>query len=144
MASNSRMRTATSVYYSCPWPTTGVIWLCACVKYWPYCGVGTCASVLKSVLTIRHLHISHNASCLPLPPSPSFPKFCMSIVFNFSWDSLRSFRAVTRLETLATQATLGTAIKPRNPGEMKNKGYAKFGGGCIMGNVEVAYDVVGV
>ena len=90
MASNSRMRAVTSVYYSCPWPTTGVIWLCACVKYWPYCGVGTCASVLKSVLTIRHLHISHNASCLPLPPSPSFPKFCMSIVFDFSWDGYKT------------------------------------------------------
>ena len=23
----------------------GVIWLCACVRYWPYGGVGTCASV---------------------------------------------------------------------------------------------------
>ena len=22
------------------------MWLCACVKYWPYRGVGTCASVL--------------------------------------------------------------------------------------------------
>ena len=33
--------------------TTGVIWLCACVRYFPYRGVnrgvGTCASVLKSV-----------------------------------------------------------------------------------------------
>ena len=119
MASNSRMRTATSVYYSCPWPTTGVIWLCACVKYWPYFGVGTCASVLKSVLTIRHLHISHNASCLPLPPSPSFPKFCMSIVFDFSWDGYK------------TQEKWKTKV-------MQNFG------GCIMGNVEVAYDVVGV
>ena len=27
-----------------------VIWLCACVRYWPYGGVGTCASVLKLVL----------------------------------------------------------------------------------------------
>ena len=25
--------------------TAGVIWLCACVRYWPYRGVGTCASV---------------------------------------------------------------------------------------------------
>ena len=23
--------------------TAGVIWLCACVRYWPYRGVGTCA-----------------------------------------------------------------------------------------------------
>ena len=30
--------------------TTGVIWLCTCVRYWPYRGVGTCASVLKLVL----------------------------------------------------------------------------------------------
>ena len=25
--------------------TAGVIWLCACVRYWPYRRVGTCASV---------------------------------------------------------------------------------------------------
>ena len=30
--------------------TTGAIWLCACVRYWPYRGVGTFASVLKLVL----------------------------------------------------------------------------------------------
>ena len=29
----------------------GVIWWCACVRYWPYRGVSTCASVLKLVLT---------------------------------------------------------------------------------------------
>ena len=29
----------------------GVIWLCVCVRYWPYRGVSTCASVLKLVLT---------------------------------------------------------------------------------------------
>ena len=94
MASNSRMRTTTSVYYSCPWPTTGVIWLCACVKYWPYCGVGTSASVLKSVLTIRHLHISHNAPCLPPPPSPlRFPKFCITrTLFSISLRTARTPR----------------------------------------------------
>ena len=33
--------------------TAGVIWLCACIRYWPYRGnrgVGTCVSVLKLVL----------------------------------------------------------------------------------------------
>ena len=30
--------------------TVEVIWLCACVRYWPYRGVGTFASVLKLVL----------------------------------------------------------------------------------------------
>ena len=30
--------------------TAGLIWLCACVRYWPYGGVGTCVSVLKLVL----------------------------------------------------------------------------------------------
>ena len=25
----------------------GLIWMCAFVRYWPYRGVGTCASVLK-------------------------------------------------------------------------------------------------
>ena len=30
--------------------TTGAIWLCACVRYWPYWPVGTFASVLKLVL----------------------------------------------------------------------------------------------
>ena len=31
-----------------------------------------------SVLSIRHLHISHNAPYFP-------PKFCLIFVFNFSW-----------------------------------------------------------
>ena len=30
--------------------TTGVICSCACLRYWPYRGVGTCVSVLKLVL----------------------------------------------------------------------------------------------
>ena len=33
--------------------TAGVIWLCACIRYWPYRGnhgVGTCVSVLNLVL----------------------------------------------------------------------------------------------
>ena len=30
--------------------TAEVIWLCACVRKWPYCGVVTCASVLKLAL----------------------------------------------------------------------------------------------
>ena len=33
--------------------TAGVIWLCACIRYWPYRGNrgdGTCVSVLKLVL----------------------------------------------------------------------------------------------
>ena len=30
-----------------------VIWLCACVRYWPYRGVGTCASVHNLIL-LRH------------------------------------------------------------------------------------------
>ena len=29
--------------------TAGVIWLCTCVRYWPYHGDGTCVSVLISV-----------------------------------------------------------------------------------------------
>ena len=36
-----------------------------------------------STVTLRHLHISHNAPYLP--PSP-LPKFYISIVFNFAWD----------------------------------------------------------
>ena len=37
---------------------------------------------------IRHLHITHNAPYLPPPPPPPPPpaKFCISIVFNSSWD----------------------------------------------------------
>ena len=30
--------------------TAWLIWLCACLRYWPYGGVGTCVSVLKLVL----------------------------------------------------------------------------------------------
>ena len=29
--------------------------------------------------TICHFHMDHNAPCLP-------PKFCITIVFDFSWD----------------------------------------------------------
>ena len=30
--------------------TARVIWLCACVRYWPYHGDGTCVAVLRSVV----------------------------------------------------------------------------------------------
>ena len=52
------------------------------------------------------------ATCTSPPYLP--PKFCISIVFNFNFNF---------------------------PGEVKNKGYAKFGGQikCIMGDVQVAY-----
>ena len=30
--------------------TAGVIWSSSCARYWPYLGVGTCASVLKLVI----------------------------------------------------------------------------------------------
>ena len=30
--------------------TARVIWLCACVRYWPYHGNGTCFSVLISIV----------------------------------------------------------------------------------------------
>ena len=33
--------------------TARVIWLCACVRYWPYCGVGRCAPLLSiGIVTI--------------------------------------------------------------------------------------------
>ena len=42
-------------------------------------------SILSAlILLIRHFHISHNAPYLP--PTPPQKKFCISIVFNFSWD----------------------------------------------------------
>ena len=46
----------TAVYDS----PTGVIWLCACVRYWPYCRVGTCASVLKFVFFDCTSHFKFN------------------------------------------------------------------------------------
>ena len=42
MASTLRMRTTVSMA-----ATAQVIWLCACVRYWPYRGVGRCASLLS-------------------------------------------------------------------------------------------------
>ena len=33
-------------------------------------------------IEIHHFHINHNAPCLPPPP----PQFCLTIVFDFSWD----------------------------------------------------------
>ena len=33
----------------------------------------------QGIQCIRHFHIPHNTPCFP-------PKFCISIVFSFSWD----------------------------------------------------------
>ena len=35
--------------------TARVIWLCACVRYWPYRGVGKCASLLSIGIVILYL-----------------------------------------------------------------------------------------
>ena len=35
--------------------TAGVIWLCARARYWPYCGVGTCASVQLNGIVSKSL-----------------------------------------------------------------------------------------
>ena len=48
--------------------TTGVIWLRACVRYWPYRGVGTFASVLKLVCSLLYLLLGSPVRC----PSLSF------------------------------------------------------------------------
>ena len=41
------------------------------------------------ILRTLHLHIFHNTPALlsPLPPRPLPPTFCISIVFNFYWDT---------------------------------------------------------
>ena len=68
---------------------------------------------------IRHLHISHNAAYFPFLPHAQ--KFCISIVFNFSWEGCH------------TQEKWKTFVED-----------FFFGGGggvqirCIMGNVKVA------
>ena len=36
---------------------------------------------------IRHFHMSHNAPYSPPRPAPQKKKNCISIVFNFSWNS---------------------------------------------------------
>ena len=38
------------IFYENVAATAGVIWLCACIRYWPYRGAGTCVLVLKMVL----------------------------------------------------------------------------------------------
>ena len=42
---------------------------------------------------IHHFHIDHNASCLP-------PKFCITTVFDFSWDD---YNTQEKLETMVMQ-----------------------------------------
>ena len=42
---------------------------------------------------IRHFHVGHNALCLPSPPY----KFCLTIVFDFSWDDCNTQK---KLETM--------------------------------------------
>ena len=61
---------------------------------------------------IRHLHISHNT-----PYSHSLLKFCISIVFNFSWDGC------------STQEKWKTKVMQNFGGQIR----------CIMGDVQVAY-----
>ena len=46
------------------------------------------------VMFIQHFHIDQNAPCLP-------PKFCITIVFNFSWDDCN------------TQKKLGTMVSAK-------------------------------
>ena len=48
MASTLNMRTTVSMN-----ATIRVIWLCAFLRYWPFWGVGMCASVLK--LDLKYL-----------------------------------------------------------------------------------------
>ena len=46
--------------------TARVIWLCACVRYWPYPGVGTCASVqLFGIVTRMYLYVFACYRCDP-------------------------------------------------------------------------------
>ena len=49
---------------------SGVICLCACVRYWPYCGVGMCASVLKLVLFAKGT--THNSTTFIDQGRPGF------------------------------------------------------------------------
>ena len=44
-----------------------VIWMCACVRYWPYSRVGTCATVLKLVLLATHLPFTSSPLNCPSP-----------------------------------------------------------------------------
>ena len=57
--------------------TTGVIWLCACVRYWPYRGVGTCVSVLKLVwLKQLSRYLSPWQAPFPAPPTQTIVGSC--------------------------------------------------------------------
>ena len=42
---------------------------------------------------LHHFHIDHNTSCLA-------PKFCITIVFDFSWDD---YNTQEKLETMVMQ-----------------------------------------
>ena len=58
--------------------TAGVIWLCACVRYWPYRRVGTCASVQLIGIVSKSLIQFKRLACLNF----WFFKYCV--------DSLRA------------------------------------------------------
>ena len=45
---------------------------------------------------IHHFHVGHNALCLPSPPY----KFCLTIVFDFSWDDCNTQK---KLETMVME-----------------------------------------
>ena len=52
--------------------------------------------------SIYHFHLDHNASpkIYPPPPHPPPPKFCITIVFDFSWDNCNTQE---KLKTMVMQ-----------------------------------------
>ena len=47
--------------------TAGVIWLCECVRYWLYRGVGTCA-LLLNLVKIAYAYLAHIWELSPKAP----------------------------------------------------------------------------
>ena len=52
-----------------------VIWLCACVRYWPYRGAGTCASVHNLILESLRFTFTPNGKREFAPHDQVFPLF---------------------------------------------------------------------
>ena len=103
--------------------TTGVIWLCACLRYWPYRGVGTCVSVLKLVL-LKQLsrYLSPWQAPFPAPPTQTIvgsctlsPAFFLQVLLSTTgtlacWRWVGGFAEPQKLKRSVPQPKLNNSI----------------------------------
>ena len=80
--------------------TARVIWLCACVRYWPYRGVGRCASLLSIGIVLNKRHGTVDSIFILKTPIDKFvkskPQKRRNLLFSCFVDSRKAFDRITR------------------------------------------------